>query len=118
MIKKLKLDAHDTALVTLVKATLDAAIASAHAPSAVAKRLHSLAARHRMKGRAAAMKRHPFNNVCEASGAPLDKKYAQLDELDPEKGYAGRLRWVCSVANNSGRHSCGVCQLSSNRMVD
>src|SRR5260370_18052185 len=113
MIKKLKLDAHDTALVTLVKATLDAAIASAHAPSAVAKRLHSLAARHRMKGRAAAMKRHPFNNVCEASGAPIAKKYPQRDQLDPEKGDACRPRWGCSGATYTGPPTSGATPLRS-----
>jgi hypothetical protein len=32
-----------------------------------------------------------------------------LDELEPEKGYEGRVRWVCPKANNSGRHSCGKC---------
>ena len=105
----LKLDDHDAALVALVKARLDAAVINAHSPSAVAKRIHSLAARHRMKGRVAAIKRHPFKGKCEVSGAPLDKVHAHLDELDPELGYSGRVRWVCQVANNSGRHSCGVC---------
>jgi len=106
----LKLDEHDAALVASVKAALDAAILSAHMPSAVAKRIHSLAARHRMKGRAAAIKRHPFAGVCEASGQPLEKKFAQLDELDPELGYAGRVQWVCPQANKNGSHSCGVCK--------
>jgi hypothetical protein len=105
----LKLDEHDAALVARVKAALDAAIISAHQPSAVAKRIHSLAARHRMKGRAAAIKRHPFAGICEASGMPLDKEHAQLDELDPEQGYGGRVRWVCPKANNNGHFTCGVC---------
>ena len=105
----LNLDEHDAALVALVKETLDAAIRNAHMPSAVAKRIHSLAARHRMKGRASAIKRHPFAGVCEASGKSLDRKHAQLDELDPELGYTGRVRWVCPKANNNGHHTCGGC---------
>jgi restriction endonuclease Mrr len=108
--KGLKLDEHDAALVAAVKAALDAAIHSARMPSAVAKRIHSIAARHRMKGRHGAIKRHPFAGVCEVSGRPLDKQFAQLDELDPELGYAGRVRWVCSRANNNGHHSCGGCK--------
>ena len=55
------------------------------------------------------MKRHPFRGICEASGKPLDKVYAVLDECEPEKGYSGKVRWVCQKANNSGKHSCGFC---------
>jgi len=106
---KLNLDDHDVALVAKVKAAFDAAIATAHQPIGVAKRIHSLAARRRNKGRLAAMKRYPFHGVCEASGMPLERQHAQLDELEPELGYGGKLRWVCSVANNSGKHSCGRC---------
>ena len=40
----------------------------------------------------------------------ISNAHAHLDELEPEKGYAGRLRWVCQRANNSGKHSCGVCK--------
>jgi hypothetical protein len=107
--RRLKLDEHDTALVAKVKDALDAAIANAHRQSAVAKRIHSLAARYRNRGRTAAMKRHPFAGKCEASGRPLGKEHAQLDELDPELGFAGRVRWVCPGANNNGRYSCGGC---------
>ncbi len=105
----LNLDEHDADLVKCVKAALDAAIAKAHQPIAVAKRVHSLAARHRIKGRLAAMRRHPFAGICEAGGLPLERKHAQLDELEPEIGYLGKVRWVCSVANNNGKHSCGRC---------
>jgi hypothetical protein len=108
--KGLKLDEHDAALVATVKAALDAAILSAHNPVAIAKRIHSLAARHRMKGRQAAIKRHPFAGVCEVSGQPLERSHAQLDELDPELGYTGRVRWVCPKANHNGHYSCGGCK--------
>lgn len=106
----LNLDAHDQALVKSVEAAMDAALAASHAPVAVAKRITVLAVRRRNRGRDAAMRRHPFNGVCEASGHPLDFAHAHLDELEPEKGYTGRLRWVCAKANNSGKHSCGVCK--------
>lgn len=106
----LELDEHDSALVVAVKAVLDSAILNAHRPSAVAKRVTTLAVRYRNRGRDMAMKRHPFQGVCEASGAQLDRDHAVLDELEPELGYAGKVRWVCHRANNSGRHSCGVCK--------
>jgi hypothetical protein len=105
----IELDDHDTALVALARAALDNAIANAHRPSAVAKRITTLAVRHRNRGRAAAMKRHPFSGVCEASGQSLAFEHAHLDELEPEIGYAGQVRWVCQRANNSGKHSCGAC---------
>jgi hypothetical protein len=106
----LKLDEGDTALVAVVKAAIDAAIHNARQPSAVAKRIHALAARHRNKGRTAAIRRHPFGGICEASGRPLAREHAHLDEIDPELGYAGPVRWVCPRANNSGRFSCGGCE--------
>jgi hypothetical protein len=106
---KLKLDDHDQALVAAAEAEMLRAIASAHNPIAVAKRINVLATKYRNKGRHAAIRKYPFNGVCEISGQPLDKKHAVLDEIEPELGYAGKLRWVCPVANNSGKHSCGGC---------
>lgn len=106
----LKLDSHDEKLVEEVRRKIGRAVSAAHAPSAVVKRISVLTTRHRNRGRLAAMKRHPFNGVCEASGAPLDRKHACLDELEPERGYDGRVRWVCPRANNSGTYSCGVCE--------
>jgi hypothetical protein len=103
----LKLDAHDQALVATVQAAMQEAISKAHMPVGVAKRISVLATAQRNRGRAAARKRYPFKGICEASGLPLDEKYAELDEIEPELGYAGKLRWVCSRANNSGTHSCG-----------
>ena len=85
------------------------AVKNAHAPSAVAKKIAVAAARERNRGRATAKKRYPFAGVCEASGVAMAKHAAALDELEPEKGYAGRLRWVCAKANNSGSASCGGC---------
>lgn len=105
----IELDDHDAALVALVRAAMDNAIENAHRPSAVAKRITTLAVRHRNRGRAAAIKRHSFPGICEASGRPLDFQHAHLDELEPEIGYAGEVRWVCQRANNSGKHSCGAC---------
>jgi hypothetical protein len=110
MARKLQLDEHDEALVDLVRMAMDCAILHAHMPVAVAKRITTLAVRHRNRGRQAAMKRHPFTGVCEASGLALDFAHAHLDELEPELGYAGRVRWVCQRANNSGKHSCGGCK--------
>jgi hypothetical protein len=106
----LKLDAHDQALVATVQAAMRGAISTAHTPVAVAKRIGVLATALRNRGRDVARKRHPFKGICEASGMPLDKKHAELDEMEPELGYAGKLRWVCSRANNSGTHSCGGCK--------
>jgi hypothetical protein len=105
----LALDSHDAALVARAQRAISEAVASAHMPPAVAKRLFALAARHRNKGRNAAIKRHPFKGKCEASGKALDRKNAHLDELQPELGYAGKVRWVCPKANNSGKFSCGDC---------
>lgn len=105
----IELDEHDKALVQLAQTALANAVQNAHRPSAVAKRITTLAVRHRNRGRAAAISGHPFNGVCEASGRPLAFEHAHLDELEPEIGYAGRVRWVCQRANNSGKHSCGAC---------
>src|SRR6266705_2873998 len=97
------LEDHDAALVEVVKAAMDSGMLRAHRPSAVAKRIAVLAVRHRNIGRKAAMKRHPFGGVCEASRQPLAFEHAVLDELEPELGYAGGVRWVCQRANNSGK---------------
>ena len=105
----LKLDRHDQTLVAAVQAEMSKAIGAAHNPVAVARRIGVLATANRNKGRDAAVRGYPFKAICEVSGAPLDRQHAVLDEMDPELGYAGRLRWVCQVANNSGKHSCGVC---------
>ena len=78
-------------------------------PSAVARRIFTEAAKQRNHGRAAAMKRYPFQGVCEASGKPLHEDNAVLDECEPEKGYSGKVRWVCHKANNSGKSTCGFC---------
>jgi hypothetical protein len=105
----INLNEHDAALVATVRAAIDAALANAKSPIAVTKKICVYATRYRNQGREAARRRHAFAGVCEVSNAPLEWKHAQLDEMDPEFGYSGRLRWVCSVANNSGKHSCGVC---------
>jgi hypothetical protein len=106
----IQLDKHDQALVEVTKAAMAAALAQAHSPTAVANRLAVLAVRNRNRGRAAAKRGYPFAGICEASGQPLASEHADLDELEPELGYKGRLRWVCKRANNSGKHSCGVCE--------
>lgn len=105
----LQLDSHDIALVEIVRAAIRTAVADAHLPSAVAKRITSEAVRHRNRGRAAEIKRYPFLGICEASGLPLSDSDKVLDEMEPEKGYAGNVRWVCPKANNSGKRSCGGC---------
>ena len=105
----IRLDHHDSALVEVAFAAMRTAIAQANIPSAVAKRIAAVAVRHRNRGRARAIKRYPFQGICEASGLPLNDTDKVLDELEPEKGYAGRVRWVCPKANNSGRRSCGAC---------
>jgi hypothetical protein len=106
----LQLDEHDRELVEVVRAAMSAALTQAHMPTAVAKRISVLAVRRRNRGRVAAKRRYPFAGICEASGQPLAPEHADLDELDPELGYEGRLRWVCKRANNSGKHSCGACK--------
>jgi hypothetical protein len=99
---KLLLDEYDAALVATLREAMTTAIARAHNPVAVRKRISALAARNRNIGRTQAMKRYPFKGVCEVSGLPLDRVHAHLDEIQPELGYEGELRWVCPKANNSG----------------
>jgi hypothetical protein len=106
---KVKLDTHDQALVAAAQDEMARAIGAAHNPEAVAKRINVLATGHRNKGRNAAIRSHPFKGICEVSGQVLERKHAVLDEIEPELGYAGKLRWVYPVANNSGQHSCGRC---------
>lgn len=107
--RMIELDSHDERLVVAAVAAMKAAFQQAHAPAAVAKRIAVVAVRHRNHGRDAARRRHPFAGICEASGKQLDKTDAVLDELQPELGYPGRVRWVCHKANNSGKRSCGGC---------
>jgi hypothetical protein len=105
----IQLDSHDAALAEIVCATIRSRITQANMPSAVAKRTAAVAIRHRNRGRTAAINRHLFQGICEASGLPLSDSDKVLDELEPEKGYAGKVRWVCPKANNSGKRSCGGC---------
>jgi hypothetical protein len=105
----IKLDEHDAALVEAVVSAFRKALESAHSPSAVVKRIVAITVRRRNLGRAAAIRRHPFKGICEASGLPLDVRDKALDELEPEKGYDGKVRWVCHKGNNSGLRSCGGC---------
>ena len=105
----LNLDEHDKRLAEKATSAIRDAVANANMPSAVAKRIFTEAAKQRNHGRSAAMKRHPFRGICEASGKPLHKVDAVLDECEPEKGYSGNVRWVCQKANNSGKRSCGFC---------
>jgi hypothetical protein len=105
----LTLSDHDQELVKVVCAAIRAAIAQANTPGAVAKRIAVEAMKHRNSGRRAAILRHPFRGICEASGRRLDRKDAVLDEVDPARGYSGEVRWVCPKANNSGRRSCSGC---------
>lgn len=107
--RRLILDEHDEVLVAKVRSSIHKVLAAAHARVAVTKRIHVLTTRERNRGRAAAIRRTPFRGICEASGLPLDPQQKRLDEIDPELGYAGRLRWVCPKANNDGKHSCGGC---------
>ncbi len=106
---QIQLNKHDQELVARVKTKIKEAYESADAPAAVAKSIASNAMRYRNRGRIQAKKRHPFKGICEASGKPIEKEDAHLDELEPEKGYAGKVRWVCPKANNSGKKSCGGC---------
>jgi hypothetical protein len=101
----LTLDTHDQVLVAAVQAEMAKAIGAAHNPVAVAKRISVVATGYRNKGRNVAIRKYPFKGVCEVSGQPLERRHAELDEMEPELGYAGKLRWVCQVANNSGKHS-------------
>lgn len=100
------LDDHDAAIAEAVCKSIREAIASAHRPSALAKKITVFAVRQRNRGRVAARAKQPFLGICEEHGKPLLKKDAVLDEMEAE-GYAGKVRWVCAKANNSGTHSCG-----------
>jgi hypothetical protein len=105
----IKMDVHDKKLVDRAVAAMQAALKAAHAPAAVAKRIAVVAMHERNRGRVAAIRRYPFKGICEQSGRPLSDVDAVLDELEPHLGYAGRVRWVCQKANNSGKRSCGDC---------
>lgn len=107
--RKIKLDPHDESLTNLVFTAIQAAVATAHAPTAVAKRIAVVAVRHRNRGRVAARRRHPFSGICEQSGERLERQDAVLDEIEPTRGFDGPVRWVCPKANNSGLRSCGRC---------
>jgi hypothetical protein len=109
MTRKIELDEHDECLTVEVRKAIDEVIAKANNPIAVARRIGVIATGRRNKGREAAMKRYPFKGVCEASGLPIDKSIASLDEVETEKGYTGKLRWVCQKANNDGKGTCGKC---------
>jgi hypothetical protein len=109
MARRIELDDHDEAKAEAVRKLIDDVIRESHNPVAVAKRIAQRATYHRNKGRDAAIKRYPFRGICEASGLPIDRSIAALDELEPEKGYAGKLRWVCQKANGDGKGSCGRC---------
>ena len=104
---KLKLSKNDEALVQQVREVIRRAVKDAERPSAVAKKITSEAVRQRNKGRPAAIRSHPFQGVCEETGKPLDERDKVLDEMEPEKGYEGKVRWVCPRHNNSGKRSCG-----------
>jgi hypothetical protein len=106
----LKLSEHDRSLVEVAIAAIANAVANAESSPAVAKRIASVAMRFRNRGRRPAIRRYPFRGICEASGLPLENRDAVLDELEPELGYAGQVRWICEVANNSGTGSCGGCK--------
>jgi hypothetical protein len=105
----IKLDSHDEVLVKTAVAAMREAFRAAHAPAGVAKRIVVAAVRQRNRGRSVAIRKHPFKGVCEASGQPILRHDAVLDELDAARGYFGRVRWVFYKANNSGKRSCGGC---------
>lgn len=54
-------------------------------------------------------RRDPFTDVCEASGRSMLRDDAVPDEIEPEKGSLGPVRWACHQANNSGKRNCGGC---------
>jgi hypothetical protein len=105
----IRLSKHDRTLADIVQTVIEAALAEGEYPVALAKRIAAISTRHRNRGRVVARRQQPFQGICEASGLPLSIEDAVLDEIEPERGYAGRVRWVCPRANNSGRHSCGGC---------
>ena len=93
----------------LARAIIELAVNRAHRPPGVAKRIAMKATALRNRGRKAAIKRTPFTGICTASGLKLERNQADLDELDPVRGYLGPVRRVCRKANNSGKSSCGQC---------
>lgn len=107
--RRIILDEHDEALANNARAVIDAAVEKARKPSGVAKRIVARAMYHRNRKRRAAIARHPFHDICEKSGLPIDKVIASFDEIEPEEGYVGKVRWVCQKANNDGLGSCGKC---------
>jgi hypothetical protein len=107
--RKIILDQHDESLVNAALAAMRIAFDGAHRSAAVARRISVVATGYRNRGRAAARRRYPFKDRCEASGLPLALQDADLDERETELGYLGELRWVCKKANNSGKRSCGGC---------
>jgi hypothetical protein len=90
----LLLDEYDQAIVAALQVAMQDEILSAHNPVAVTKRISVLATAQRNRGRKAAKRGYPFKGICEASGLPLDENNAELDEMEPELGCAGKLRWV------------------------
>lgn len=106
---RIELNKHDREIVDNIKGVIKEAYETANFPPAVVKSIISNAMKYRNKGRKVAISKHPFKWICEASGEPLKREDAHLDELEPEKGYYGRVRWVCPKANNSGTKSCGKC---------
>ena len=106
MKSKLSISKHDEDLVQHVLEVIRTALKNAEVPTVVAKRIMVVAVSQRNKGRSAAIRSHPFSGVCEATGKLLDPRDKVLDELEPEKGYEGKLRWVCPKCNNSGNRSC------------
>lgn len=110
MTRQIHLDDHDEALAEAARSAIDAAFRQARMPAAVAKRIASRATSYRNRGRDGANRRHHFQGVCEASGAPLERAQAGLDELDPVLGYAGPVHLVSKKADSSGGYSCGLCQ--------
>ena len=109
MSRKLKLDQHDEELADKAREAIDEAVDKAHNRVAVAKRIAVRAVAHRNKGRYSAKRRYPFEGICEISGLPIASSIASLDEMESEKGYSGKLRWICQKANNDGLGSCGKC---------
>lgn len=103
--RQVVLNEHDETLAENVAAAIRRAYDGAHKPIAVARRIVSIAVGYRNKGRSAARKR-PFNGVCEATGRPLERRDAVLDEMNVEAGYLGEVRWTCPRCNNSGLQTC------------